>query len=106
MITVDVDMRTHTIEAKGHANSAPKGEDLVCAGASALLGALAATLEDNPDLFRRTPNIKVVDGLGKVSCKPKKEYLHKVSLIYLPIVYGFELMSDVYPDYITLNVRG
>lgn len=56
----------HTLTVEGHAGYAPSGQDIVCAAASALVYALAGTLERGGRLARLTlrQGYAAVEGKG------------------------------------------
>lgn len=43
---IEIHIRKNSIKINGHANSAPKGHDIVCAAVSALTFTLIASLQD------------------------------------------------------------
>ena len=105
MIEINVNMKEYCVEVKGHANSAPKGEDIICAGISALFYTLYEVLEQNKVMLEKNSLKSIMDdGNGTVFCKPKKEYEGNVQMMYLTILTGFNLMAENYPDYIKMVV--
>ena len=46
MIDITYDFKNFDLTVKGHANSAPMGEDLICATVSGLTVALSCTFKD------------------------------------------------------------
>ena len=97
-------------EMSGHADFAPHGEDIVCAGAS-ILGytALRSLLEvvkvDESSLSYKVDNDK---GYLKVSLgsetKGNKE--SQVQIVLGTYEIGIKSMIESYPKYITLEYRG
>lgn len=85
---------------QGHAGYAEKGKDIVCAGASALLHSLAATLKllDVPHL-----QVDLRDGSARLSCRGDSMLVH--ALFYQALV-GMILLQQEYPDHIRVNTAG
>ena len=78
----------------GHADYAPKGCDIVCAGVSALAMALSARLDACCDHY------KVDTSDGRVLMKGEgKDALQA----FLTITAGCEVMEQEYPDYIAIT---
>ena len=101
MINIDVKRRNRrvVVSAKGHAASAPKGEDLVCAAVSVLLLTLQQTLvRSKADGLE----YKLGDGNALITFKQDKwtkPYMHT-------IMCGFDFLANAYPQYIKLKVDG
>lgn len=105
MIEISVNMKEYCVEVKGHANSAPKGEDIICAGISALFYTLYEVLYQNKEMLeKKSLKSIMVDGEGTIYCKPKKEYEGNVQMMYLTVLTGLELMAKNYPEYINMVV--
>lgn len=90
------------LRIEGHAGSAPKGEDLVCAGISALgFAMLLAAGEDdyNAEIVTDPDN-----GIMDVRCRPSGLYGRDHCAVMLEtIAGGLELLADQYPEYITFE---
>lgn len=96
MIAVRYNRRDTTISIKGHANSAPKGKDLVCAGASTLAFTLIAALQEGEARFR--PVLSQHEGDLKIECSPTRACEDECRAIMDTIMTGFEVLADEYPD--------
>lgn len=85
---------------QGHAGYAEKGQDIVCAGASALLHSLAATLQllEAPHL-----QLELGCGSGRLSCRGDSMLVH--TLFYQALV-GMILLQQEYPGHIEVNTAG
>ncbi len=98
MIKVEVKYQDETIVSitcKGHADSAEKGHDLVCAAVSAiLLGGMRALDESN---F----SFKELSGLGSISCLslPSK----KDAVVLGTIATQIKCVAASYPKCVTLE---
>lgn len=102
MINVKFIPKKHTLSIEGHAGYAEKGKDIVCSAVSILLYTLAASLIE--ECMEVPIDIDINEGKSSVSCKPKKEYKHDVGIVYDTCLKGFVLLSESYPDYVTLEV--
>ena len=97
----------HRVTVKGHAHSAEKGHDLVCAAASMLVSTLAANVAQlHTKGIVQKKTIILDDGCAEVSCTASNKYKYTVEMIYLGICVGFELLSQRYPEYVTYEIRG
>ena len=84
------------IEVRGHADSAPKGEDLVCAAVSAIItGGCNAIHEVNKF------SIKLEDGYALI--KAKGNITRADALVLETIVKQLETIEDSYPQYIRIR---
>ena len=92
-----------TMTVKGHSDAAPKGADIICAGASTLAYTVAQCLsymhEDGQ--LQKRPSIKLASGDTTITAKPKTDaYAETLHLFYVALV-GLDMLSHAYPD----NVR-
>ena len=94
------------LRVEGHAQAAPKGEDVVCAGASVLAATLAdfVTLMNAHGELEKEPYIKMDTGIAVVKVKPKPESRGKLLLSFSVIATGLSAMVRNYPDYIQLKL--
>lgn len=95
---------TLSVTVTGHAKSAKKGEDIICASASILALTLAQTIKSMSEqgFLVNKPKIKLRDGFASVSCKPKKEYYTLVYNSLMTIKTGYYLLSETFSDYVNL----
>ena len=90
----------------GHAGSAEKGHDLVCASASMLAYTLAANVANMADNGQvREPIMEMEEGNTVVSCKPRSNLKASVTLVFDSICVGFDLLAHEYPEYISYEIR-
>lgn len=90
----------------GHAESAEKGHDLVCASASILAYTLAANVANMADNGQvREPIIKTEEGNTEINCKPRRNLKASVTLVFDSVCVGFELLAHDYPQYISYEIR-
>lgn len=107
MIEVVYYRKKHKVTVKGHANAAPKGEDLVCAAASALICTLAQDIDNLSSASHsicRRPKIKLDAGDAVVSVEPIHGFDNTVKVIFDTICVGFELLAAKEPGYITYKI--
>ena len=94
------------MRVEGHADAAPKGEDVVCAGVSAL----AATLADYASIMsahgetEREPQIRMVNGFTSVKVRPTKQHTGKLLTAFSVVTTGMKAIARNYPEYITLKL--
>ena len=96
MITVN--MTTNTIKVRGHANYAPHGQDIVCAGVTALTQTLVESLET------LTGNeIKYDMSPGRVDIEimnPDED----AQLLMDSFLVGIEMIVDEFPEHIRVEI--
>lgn len=98
MINVCVNSTGSTFELniEGHAQSAPKGEDLICAAATILVRAAAAILQESS---KDITEIDITDGKARIKLT---EYDPVAVVEMSVIVKGFVLLMQEYPEYIKI----
>ena len=96
MITVLYDEENFSLTMKGHARSAPMGNDLVCAAASMLMFTLEATVADHIQALM--PTVVKTDGEIRISCRPAPRQKRLCRTIMRTIYTGCELLQQAYPD--------
>jgi uncharacterized protein len=98
MINISVKSSEDTIElnAQGHANAAPKGEDVVCAAATILIRTLAKTLEAAvPDMVKAD----IKNGKASISVTG---YDPVAAVAIETVCTGFRLLQEQYPEHIKI----
>ena len=106
MIQATYYRKYHRLTVTGHAGSAEKGHDLVCASASMLAYTLAANVANMADNGQvREPIMRMDEGDTEISCNPRHNLKASVTLIFDSICVGFELLSHDYPEYISYKIR-
>lgn len=93
------------LEMDGHAGAAPKGEDLVCAGASTLCYTLAQAVRflHSQDALSHPPVIEIQEGRASIIAVPKSEYDGVVYTAFWTVQTGFYTLSSSYPDHVRLR---
>ena len=105
MIEVVFDQEKMSVLATGHAGSAPKGEDLVCAGVTTLV----LTLADNVECMKEAGMVEqsavsIQEGVARIMCIPNPEYAHVVELVFRSICRGFSGLAAANPQYMVYGV--
>jgi uncharacterized protein YsxB (DUF464 family) len=93
---IDVIVHEDKIEVSGHAGYAPRGQDIVCAGVTALTQTLAASLdgltEDNPDYT-------IAPGVFKIETKDLSD---KARFLIDSFFIGICGIAEAYPEYVRI----
>lgn len=105
MIRVVYDPHAYSMCTEGHADSAPYGEDLVCAAVSALMLTLSrAAWQLEKDGVAECGG-SIAAGLGSVWCKPKAGCEAIVRGVMNTVAIGMEMLAEDYGDYVCFVVR-
>lgn len=102
MTTVSYDPEQFRIEIKGHAGMAPAGRDLACASVSTLVFTLmnaASAVEE----YRTHIMTCKKDACIRVECDPDQEHEQLCSEMFRTIMFGFEALQELHPEYIHLT---
>lgn len=104
MLKIETKITNHeyALILHGHCNTAPKGEDLVCAGASALCLAMTQVLEENRKGLLEEPTLKVHDGDCVLKWKPTPEAEGALRNCMYAIVTGLKVLEHNNPDAIKI----
>lgn len=89
-----------TLAATGHAGAGKKGEDIVCAGISALLCALVNTLEDAKKRGRIRMELKLDEENGgdmRIHVEPTIGFAGVINDYFRIIMIGLKGIADQYP---------
>ena len=107
MITVVYHRDYNRLTMEGHAQSAEKGHDLVCASASILAYTLAKFVENMKEAGQvYYPTIELTEGHTLIACNPPNRIKNSVKLAFDTVCAGFELLARDYPDNISYEIRG
>lgn len=92
-----------TVKITGHAESAEKGKDLICASASILF----YTLVENVDRMQRESKckaqIKALEGDAEVKVIASPDYHDEVTKVINTIMVGYEILAEEYPEYLSID---
>lgn len=99
---------TLTMRVSGHAQSDEKGKDLICASASILAMTLAYAVgyADQEKKFLQKPDVQMIDGKTWITVKPTMDAFGEILHAFFIIQMGFCLLSDAYPDNVTVKSFG
>ena len=96
---------SRNLQMQGHAGSAPRGQDLVCAGASTLaltLGRAAALMEEE-EMLARPALVRLEVGDTAISVLPRQEWAASADAIFWTILLGLSRLAKAYPQYVQLK---
>ena len=101
MARYDRDGETHTLSVNGHAGYAEKGQDIVCAGVSAIVYALLGWLENNSE---DADFVSIDENNGEVviSCEGDDN----VASVFYMAAIGIENIMNTYPDHVDIEIVG
>jgi uncharacterized protein YsxB (DUF464 family) len=92
------------MKVQGHASTAPKGADLVCASATMLVYTAAQAISFmHKQGYTEKPRIKIREGKAKISVVPKAEYYAEVLHSFWTVQCGAHVLAQNYPDAVSLN---
>ena len=92
------DGKFQSLRVKGHADFAPGGQDLVCAGVSAVVigGINALKHPESFEIFQES-------GLAVIKLKPKEEITNYDATVINTMLDQLETIQQSYGKYITIN---
>jgi uncharacterized protein YsxB (DUF464 family) len=85
---------TLTLTVTGHAGFAPMGQDLVCAGVSALVYALARTVRDWEGQLDRPVRILLEPGNARIRVHAGRKQLRQLKAAFQMAENGSKLMAE------------
>lgn len=103
MTKICYDAGSLTLICKGHAGSAPKGQDLVCCAISTLTGTLISALESMS--IHRCIEADEEEAFLIIHGLPCRENMTKARLIFDIIVTGLRQLASQYPQYIDFTEK-
>ena len=90
---------------KGHAEAAPKGEDLICASATMLAYTVAQAMQfmfENNKLTKK-PKIRIKDGEAVIVATPTDESYAEVLHTFWVAQCGIHVLAHNYPQNVKLE---
>ena len=96
MTKVTYDEKELRIRFEGHAGAGERGNDLVCAGVSTLMGTLRAMCEICEDELQ--PTIFFGDGVCEVTMEPEEEYRATAVIVLRMAFAGCCVLAQTYPE--------
>ena len=96
------------LKMSGHAEAAPAGEDLVCAGASTLVYTLAqlSMFYHQQKKLKKKPTLKLDADETLIVLTPKKKYGHEVENAFFFMQTGLSLLAENYPNCFDVTAFG
>ena len=90
---------------KGHAETAPKGEDLICSAATMLAytAAQAVQFMHESKKLKKKPKIRIKDGEATVIATPTEDAYAEVLLIFWVAQCGAHVLAHNYPQNVKLE---
>lgn len=107
MVDIVYYRRFNRVTVRGHAGTAPAGQDLVCAAVSTLTYTLAENVAQLHRLGKvAEPEIRLENGDAEISCVPSGAFKNIVRAFFEAVCIGFALLEEKYPDVISYHVHG
>ena len=102
MIRARYGRRALTLELRGHAQSAPKGQDLVCAAASILAWTLADTVAETAEFYG---NVRVREHGAEITVRaaPEEDCEERCRAVFETVARGFSLLAEGYPEHVRME---
>lgn len=96
-----------TVAVQGHAGYAPRGQDIVCAAASALVNAAALGAEAlwERGALKMPPEIRLREGRGKIAVAPAPGREREAEAWFMTIAPGLMALEGSYPEYLENTER-
>ena len=90
---------------KGHAQAAPKGEDLICASATMLAYTVAQALQflNEQGMLKRKPKISLREGSATIIAIPTEEGYAPVLHTFWVAQCGIHVLQHNYPQNVKLE---
>ena len=105
MTKIRYSMRELSLDAEGHAGAAPEGQDIVCAGISALTQAMLHALNDEEEKGRLEVFWLMEKGRIQIRVKSAKSWKYwLMAKSYLTMaVRGLKDIAERYPEHIEVK---
>lgn len=105
MVAAEFDSKHSRLAVKGHAGAAPKGEDLICAGVTALVEGLNVALEemDTRGLLAGG-DAKLEEGEAVFQAFGKEGYEMAVFGAMLTAASGLRWMAENFPEFVEMKI--
>ena len=90
---------------KGHADAAPKGEDLVCASATMLAYTVAQVVQFlfEQDKLKKKPKIHIKEGAATIIATPTEDAYAETLHAFWVAQCGIHVLCRNYPQCVTLE---
>lgn len=104
-ITYSFSNGAHILLVEGHSGYAKCGRDIVCAGVSALVQALAKALRDLGEHVSLDIETDASRASYHITARAEDKYISYVNGAFDVALCGFKLLSSAYPENVNLNVN-
>lgn len=101
MTRIRIDADAMRLEIDGHAEYAPIGQDIVCAGVSMLTYTLAKNLLLMLD--EDEVNIDIGNGSARIEAHPGAELADRCRDVFQVIANGYALLAEQYGQYVQIG---
>ena len=90
---------------KGHAEAAPKGEDLICSAATMLAYTVAQAVQflQEQDKLKKKPKIRIQEGEATIIATPKDEAYAETIHTFWVAQCGVHVLAHNYPQNVMLE---
>ena len=99
MILIAINITDNIIKIRGHAGYAPRGQDVVCAGVTALTQTLVESIEG---LTGNEIKYDMSPGRVDIEIKDPDE---DAQLLMDSFFVGAEMIADEFPEYVRVEIR-
>ena len=101
MIRVRYTPEKFRITVEGHAGSAERGRDLVCAAVSTLV----LTLGENVARMKKAGwleghAVEIMAGKARIQCLPREEWKEAAEVVFGAVFAGLELLGERWPGFV------
>ena len=103
MITARMNWNELRMDVSGHAGYAEPGQDIVCAGASMLVQAMAGALEDAEKRGRTRAEVREKDGTVTIWADPNADCISEIKAYFKMCVRGMRMMAEEYPKNVEIK---
>lgn len=105
MIKIVYDRKKPGVVVTGHADTAPKGQDIVCAAVSQTCYIMAVAVMDMCDRkMAKDPMVSLKDGEAKIKCTPVEGSEDVVRYVADSIARGFDILAKNNKERIEMKV--
>ena len=100
---IDIIISDRSVEVSGHANTAPFGQDLVCAAVSTLTYTLINYIKEHSDMFRVKDITADTPGYVYIVAIPHSEDKEKWGWVFEVIKIGYEMVAEEFAESVTVT---
>lgn len=97
MTTIHMDWKRMELTAEGHAGAGERGEDIVCAGISAIMTCLGQYLLRYEHRMR--PELTLKSGVSRIRARPVIGWRRKAKAAFRQALDGLMITAECYPDH-------